>query len=62
MGEVLGVGEYLLLIYGLLLLPVLPAVSQREFFNNMCAGTFWKYGVVGLCLLFNSLISNYSLM
>ena len=48
MVEVFRYGQYFQLLSGLLLLPMLPAVSKEEFLNTMVLSSLWKYALYGL--------------
>ena len=57
MTETIRYGQYLQIIFGLLLLPILPSISKEEFLNNMALSSLWKYCLYGLFLTMNCLTS-----
>lgn len=44
-------GQYFHLVYGCLLLPLLPSVSRQEFMSSMTLSSLWKYCLFGVFLI-----------
>ena len=58
MAETLRYGHYFQLIYGILLLPVLPSVSKEEFVQSMTLSSLCKYFIYGLFITMVCLFSS----
>jgi hypothetical protein len=58
MTDNLANGVYAHLIYGFLLLPLLPNASKADFYASMSISSLWKYCLYGVILSSNCLICN----
>ncbi len=50
-------GAFLNNLYALIILPVLPNISRRDFFNSMALSSIWKYFLVGLFVTLSVLVN-----
>ncbi len=55
-------GQYVHILYGILLLPLLPNVDKIDYFATMSLSSLWKYCLYGAMLSFLCLTSNIPIM